>query len=165
LYRDINDFKKGYQHRTNIVKDDKGDLVADSHSTSILARWRDYFSQILNVHGVNNVRQKEIHTAEPLVPEPSASEVELAIEKLISHKSPGIDQIPAGFIKAGGKTIRCEIHKLIISLWNMRNCLRSRSRSLCLSIRGLIKQIIICIGAYHFCQLRTKLYPTSCCQG
>jgi len=60
-----------------------------------LARWRNYFSQILNVYGVNEVRQTEIHTAEPLVPEPSASEVELAIEKLRSHKSPGIDQIPA----------------------------------------------------------------------
>ena len=55
------------------MKDDKGDLVADSHS--ILARWRNYFSQLLNVRGVNDVRQTEIHTAEPLVPEPSASEV------------------------------------------------------------------------------------------
>ena len=41
LYRGINDFKKGYQPRTDIVKDEKGDLVADSHS--ILARWRNYF--------------------------------------------------------------------------------------------------------------------------
>jgi len=29
LYRGINDFKKGYQPRCNIVKDEKGDLVAD----------------------------------------------------------------------------------------------------------------------------------------
>jgi len=53
------------------VKDDKGDLFADSHS--ILARWRKYFSQLLNVQGVNDVRQTEIPTAEPLVPKPSAS--------------------------------------------------------------------------------------------
>jgi hypothetical protein len=50
----INEFKKGYQPRTNVVKDEKGDLVADSHS--ILAWWRNHFSQLLNVHGVNNVR-------------------------------------------------------------------------------------------------------------
>ena len=49
-------------------------------SCSILARWREYFSQLLNVHGVHDVRQTETHTAEPLVPEPSAFEVELAIE-------------------------------------------------------------------------------------
>jgi len=98
------------------VKDDKGALVADSHS--ILARWRNYFSQLLNVQGVNDGRQTEIHTVEPQVPEPSASEVELVIEKLKSYKSPGIDQIPTELIKAGVKTIGCEIHKLIISIWN-----------------------------------------------
>ena len=82
LYRGINDMKKGYQPRARIVKDEKGDLVADSHSN--MARWRNYFSQILNVHGVSDVRQAEIHTVELLVPEPSALEVELAIEKLKS---------------------------------------------------------------------------------
>jgi hypothetical protein len=96
LYRGINDFKKGYQPRTVIVKDEKGDLVADCHS--IMTRWRNYFSQILNVHGVSEVRQEEIHTAEPLVSEPSVLEVEMAIEKLKCHKSPGIDQIPAELI-------------------------------------------------------------------
>jgi len=78
LYRGINDFKKGYQPRTIIVKDEKGDLAADANS--IMARWRKYFSQLLNVHGVDDVRQAEIHTAEPLVPEPSAFEVEMAIK-------------------------------------------------------------------------------------
>ena len=93
LYRGINDFKKGYQPRTDIVKDEKGDVVADSHS--ILTRWRNYFSQLLNVHGVNEIGQAETNTAEPLVPEPSFFELELAIEKLKNYKSPGIDQIPA----------------------------------------------------------------------
>jgi hypothetical protein len=37
-----------------------------------------------------------------------------------SHKSPGIDQIPAELIKAGGRIIRSEIHKLIISIWNKK---------------------------------------------
>jgi hypothetical protein len=55
----------------------------------------------MNVHGFNDVRLAEIHTAEPLIPEPSALDVELAIEKLKSHKSPGIDQIPAELIKPG----------------------------------------------------------------
>ena len=63
LYRGINDFKKGYQPRTTIVKDEKGDLVADSHN--IMARWRNYFFQLLNVHEVKDVRQAEIHTVEP----------------------------------------------------------------------------------------------------
>ena len=69
------------------------------------------------MHGVKDVGQAEIHTTQPLVPEPSVSEVELAIDKLKSHKSPGIDQIPAELIKAGGRTICFEIHKLITSIW------------------------------------------------
>jgi len=44
------------------------------------------------MHEVNDVRQTEIHTAEPLVPEPSALEDEMATAKLKSHKSPSIDQ-------------------------------------------------------------------------
>jgi len=114
LYRGINDFKKGYQTRCDIVKDEKGDLVTDSHS--IVARWRNYFSQLFNVLGVNDVGQAEIHTAEPPVPEPSAAEVELAIDKLKSQKSPGIDQIRAELIKAGGRAICLEINKLITSI-------------------------------------------------
>jgi len=114
LYRGINDFKKGYQPRTIIVKDEEGDLLADSHN--IVARWRNYFSRLFNVNGVKDVGPAEIHTAEPLLPEPSASEVELAIDKLKSHKSPGIDQILAELIKAGGRTVCLEIHKLITSI-------------------------------------------------
>jgi len=64
-------------------------LVTDCHS--ILVRWRNYFSQLFNVHGVNDVKQTDIHTVEPLVPEPSACEFEMAIEKLKRHKSPGTD--------------------------------------------------------------------------
>jgi hypothetical protein len=110
----------------------------------------EHFSHILNVHEASEVRKAEIHTAEPLVPEPSALEVELAIEKLKSNKSPGIDQTPAELIKAGGRTIRCAIHKLIISIWNKEELPEECKESI-ISIRMGIKQIVITIGAYHFC--------------
>jgi hypothetical protein len=41
LYRGINEFKKGYQPRTNLVKDERCDLLADPHK--ILNRWKNYF--------------------------------------------------------------------------------------------------------------------------
>ena len=84
LYRGINYFKKGYQPRTTLVKDEKGDLVADPHG--IMARWRKYFSQLLNVHEGKDVKQAEVQTVERLVPAPSAFEFELAIEKLKKKK-------------------------------------------------------------------------------
>jgi len=102
--------------------------VADSHN--IVARWRKYFSQLFNVHGAKDVRQAEIHTTEPLVPEPSAAEVELAIDKLKRHKSPGIDQIPAELIKAGIEQFAWRFINLLLLFGRRRNCLKSgRSRS------------------------------------
>jgi len=74
--------------------------------------------QLLNTNGVKDVRQTELHTAEPLVSEPRAFEVQLATEKLKSHKSLGIEQIPAELIKVLGRTIRPETNKLIVSTWN-----------------------------------------------
>jgi hypothetical protein len=116
LYRDINEFNKGHQPRINIIKDENGNLLADPQN--VLNRWKHFFNQVLNVHGVHDVRQMDIHTAEPLVPEPSLVGVEIAIGKLKSYKSPGTDQIPAELIKAGDETLYSEIRKLICAIWN-----------------------------------------------
>jgi hypothetical protein len=70
------------------------------------------------VHNVSDVRQIEVHTAEPLVPGPSRREVQIAIAKFKKYNSPGSDQIPAELIQAGGEILLSEIHKLINSLCN-----------------------------------------------
>ena len=100
------------------------------------------------------------------MPEPSVLEVELAIEKLKSHKSPGIDQIPAELIKVGGSTIRGAIYKLIIAIWNKEELPGEWKESFivpihkkgdktdCNNHRGI-----------HICQLRTKFCPIFCSQG
>jgi hypothetical protein len=87
-------------------------LLADSHN--IFNMWKNYFSQLLNVHNVSDVRQIEVHTAEPLVPGPSHLEVEIAIAKLGKYKSPSSDKIPAELIQAGSKTCLRTISKLIL---------------------------------------------------
>jgi hypothetical protein len=53
---------------------------------------------IVIIHKGNDVRQIETHTAEPLVPDPSPFEVEIAIAKLKSYKWPGSDHILAELI-------------------------------------------------------------------
>jgi hypothetical protein len=84
----------------------------------------------LNVHGVNDVRQTELHTAEPVVYEPSVFEVEMAIEKLKRHKSPGSDQIAAELIKAGLEQFAVRTTNLLILFGMRKNCLKTgRSRS------------------------------------
>ena len=53
-------------------------MVRDCNS--ILVRWRHRFSQPLKAQAVNDVTLTELHTVEPVLPDPSAFEVEIAIE-------------------------------------------------------------------------------------
>jgi hypothetical protein len=70
----------------------------------------------MNVHNVSDVRQIEVHMAEPLGPGPSHLEVEIAIAKLKNYKLSGSDQILAELIQAGGE---------ILLLYTMSNtCMR-----------------------------------------
>jgi C4-type Zn-finger protein len=41
LCRGITEFKKGYQPMTNLLKDERGDLLADP--SEILNRWKNHF--------------------------------------------------------------------------------------------------------------------------
>jgi hypothetical protein len=81
---------RGYPPRSNLVKDENGDLLADSHN--ILNRWMKYFSQSLNVHRLRDIRHLERYTDEPSLPDSSTFEVEIAIANLKSYKSPGSHQ-------------------------------------------------------------------------
>jgi hypothetical protein len=60
LYREINEFNRGYQPRSNLVKDENGDLLAESHN--ILNRWKKYLSQLLNVRNVSDVQLVFLHS-------------------------------------------------------------------------------------------------------
>jgi hypothetical protein len=62
FYRGINEFRKGYQPKINIIKDDNGNLLADPQN--VLNKWKNFFNQVLNVHGVHEVTQMDTHMAE-----------------------------------------------------------------------------------------------------
>jgi hypothetical protein len=64
-----------------LSKDEKGDLLADPNK--IVNRRMNYFCQVFRLAGGGGgIRQTKIQTAEPFVPEPSTSEVEVAIGNL-----------------------------------------------------------------------------------
>jgi hypothetical protein len=115
--------------------------------------------QLLNVHGACDVRQTEMHTAEPFVPEPSASEFGVAIGKLKSYKSPGVDQIPVKLIHTGGETLRTGIHKLIKLIWNKEELPHQwKSPLRYLFTKRAIKLTVVITEAYHCSQIHTKFY-------
>jgi dihydroorotase len=83
---------------------------------SVLNRQKNFFNQVLNVHGVHDVRQMDIHTVEPLVPELSLVEVKIAIGKLRSYKSQCTNNIPAELIKAVVENLYTDIYRLIFCM-------------------------------------------------
>ncbi|XP_018344902.1 PREDICTED: uncharacterized protein LOC108750139 [Trachymyrmex septentrionalis] len=80
--------RKGFQARTEMVKDENDNLVTDT--TAVLNTWKNYFDRLLNVESENDreIENFEYHTAEPRINEPTISEVESAIKKLKNHKAP-----------------------------------------------------------------------------
>jgi hypothetical protein len=104
----------GYRPRTTAINGKNTDNQADTHC--VCNRWLKYFCQLLNTHGFYGVRQTEIRIAEPLVPEPRADDVQMAMERLNRRRSPGIDHIAAELTKAGRRKISFEFHKLIKSV-------------------------------------------------
>jgi len=109
-----------------------------------LYRWRNHFSQLFNVHEADDVR----HTVKSIVPEPSAFDIGMAIEKLKRYKSSGIDQISAELIKKGAEQFALRSLTLFLLFGLRRNCLRSgRYRSLYLFIRSVIQALVVSIEA------------------
>jgi hypothetical protein len=100
------------------------------------------------------------------VPEPSAFEVEMVIEKLKVHKQPGIDQIPAELIKTGVRTIRYEIHKLTNFIWNIEELPEEWKESIIVLVckKG---DKTDCSDYRDISRLPTiyKFFPPCCCQG
>jgi hypothetical protein len=115
----------------------------------------------LNVHRISDVRQREIHTAEPLVPGPSTFEVEIAIAKLKIYQSPGSSQIPAQTFQTRGEILRSEIHKLINSILNKEELSDQWKCFVVVQIykKGDKTPAVIIVG-YHCYQPHTKCYPT-----
>ena len=133
-----------------MIKNENEELLSDSNS--ILNRWKNYFSQLLNVHKGNNVGEIQIQTAEPLISEPTLLEVEIAIEKLKKYKSPGIDQIPADLIQDGGNPLLTENYKLVLAIWKNKMLPEQWKESIiCTYIQERGKDlIVVIIEEYHF---------------
>jgi hypothetical protein len=127
------------------VNDENGHLLAVSQNIS--NTWKNYFSQLLNMHNVHDVRQIEVHTSEPLVPDLNRLEVEIGIAKLRKCKSPGSDQIPAELLQAGGEILLSAIHKLINFVCNKEDLPDQFTRT-------VIKLTVIITVVYHYCQLQ-----------
>lgn len=90
---------------------ENGDLLLDQLNT--LNGWKNYFCQLLNVQGNNNIRPTEIHDAEPLF----LILLTLALPRNLRRcKLLGIDQIRAKVSQAEDRTLHSLVYNLSSSV-------------------------------------------------
>jgi hypothetical protein len=93
-----------------------------------------FFNPVINVHEIHDVRQMDMHTAEPLVPETSLVEVEIVIGNLKRYKSPSTDQILAEMIIAGGEIFCSQTQRVIRPIWKKEKLTQQRKESVVVPI-------------------------------
>jgi hypothetical protein len=110
------------------------------------------------VDSVSDVRQIEIHAAEPLVPGPSLHEVEITIINMKKYKSPGSDQSPAELIQEVGEILLSKNLKLIISIWDKEELPDQWKESITVAIYKKKKRAIKLTNNYRGISLLTTSY-------
>ncbi len=102
-----------------LTSKDGSSLLKDTDS--ITSRWREHFSDLLNLPSTvseNTTDQIPLRpTKEELAAPPTLEEVEEAIQKMKNNKAAGPDGIPAEIFKAGGPKLAAHVHALIEKIW------------------------------------------------
>jgi hypothetical protein len=49
MYQTVNQFKKGYQHKFNIIRNKKEEMAINTNGKAEI--WREYFDKLLNNQG------------------------------------------------------------------------------------------------------------------
>jgi hypothetical protein len=138
------------------MKDENVDLLADSHN--ILNRWKNYFSQLLNVHSVSYIRQIKIHTAEPLVSGPARLEVETAIAKFKCINHQVVIKFLQNLFRQETKCNCLRSANSLILFGIKKNCLISgRNLLLYQFTKKVTKLTVMIIVGYHCYQHHRKI--------
>jgi len=117
----------------------------------------------VNALGVSDVRQSEIYTAVPLLFESNAF---MAIVKIKKTNHLVLIEYQQNCLKLEVEKFAVRSINLLIRFEIRRNCLRcGKSHSLYLSTRRATKEIVVIIGTYNFCKLRTEFYRKFCSKG
>ncbi|VEN37593.1 unnamed protein product [Callosobruchus maculatus] len=120
LYRGIKAEKRGYQQKPLFYKDKEGHII--SGEREIIARWQEYFEELLNNPNTIEICQAELNTQEHESNEidkipPTISEIREIIKKIKNNKTPGSDNITAEMFKYGGEALEVHMYNMIKNIW------------------------------------------------
>jgi hypothetical protein len=86
MYHTINQFKKGYQHKFNAIRNQEGELVMNKKDEAEV--WKEHFDKLLNTEAPKElIKTGTKGTSEEIIIE----DVEKAISNLRNNKAAGTD--------------------------------------------------------------------------
>jgi len=118
LYQKTGQLKKGFQLRTSMCKNKKGELLGGEEE--IQKRWMEHFKEVSNTesNGKEQVDQNiEASAQELCIEEPKTQEVREAIKEFRNNKAPDGDNICVELVKYGGDKLIQLIYELIKDVW------------------------------------------------
>jgi hypothetical protein len=118
------------------IQNKNGDLL--TNSTDRLFRWREYLSELLNVHTIVDpsiIQQIDVPQISKIEQDrqdkpPSLVEVREAIRQMKSRKAPGNDDVTADLIKAGGLPIVIWLHDIFVDVWKSEEMVEDWTRAI-----------------------------------
>ncbi|CAF1118390.1 unnamed protein product, partial [Didymodactylos carnosus] len=105
------------------IKDRNGSLILNSSDR--LERWREYFSELLNVPStvdqqlIDEIQVKTLtkEEVERQNANPTVEEVRRAVKQMKSRKAPGSDEVTADLLKAGGEPVIRWLFEIFTDVW------------------------------------------------
>jgi len=112
MYQTINQFKEGYQHKFNMIRNKKIELAMNTKERAEI--WKVYFDKLLNTEEPKElikIGSREINEVE--VEGLTTEDVKKAMRNLKNNKAPGTDRIRPELIKYGGNKLLNRIYELV----------------------------------------------------
>ena len=118
MYKNIKLLTKKPVPKLNVLKDASGKILTED--TEIKARWKQYCQNLYASQEDDHTDESSHNDDVTSEPEILRSEVEQAMKKLKSGKSPGADNIPAELLKQSDNEGIDVIHKLCNKIWRTK---------------------------------------------
>ena len=116
MHQTINQFKKGYQHKFNMIRNKKGELAMNSQVRAEI--WKEYFDKLLNTEEpmeLITIGNRESNEVE--VEEPTTEDVKKGNEKLENNEVAETDGIYPELIKYRGNKLLNRIYEPVRQIW------------------------------------------------
>jgi hypothetical protein len=106
---------KDFQPRTDSCNGKNGKVIG--MGVEVLGRWAEYFEDLLNVEGNEDIESPVYMAVEPEDIIPNMEEVAEAVNQLKNGRVPGEGQLTAELLKYGGLEYITHLHSLISKIW------------------------------------------------